>query len=67
MFDKKALLAVKNANRSKDGLVNEIAIMRFLRNHPNILKLYEVYEGDYHIYLVLELLKGRLKLFNFFT
>ena len=42
----------------KDGLVNEIAIMRYLSSHPNILKLYEVYEGDYHIYLVLELLKG---------
>ena len=27
-------------------------------NHPNIIKLYEVYEGQYHIYLVLELLKG---------
>ena len=70
VFDKKGLLGSKNANRSKvqkkennkilqkDGLVNEIAIMRYLSSHPNILKLYEVYEGDYHIYLVLELLKG---------
>jgi len=31
--------------------------MRHL-DHPHILKLYEVYEGEYHIYLVLELLRG---------
>lgn len=31
--------------------------MRIL-DHPNIIKLYEVYEGDFHIYLVLELLNG---------
>ena len=29
--------------------------MRLL-NHPNIIKLEEVYEGEGHIYLVLELL-----------
>ena len=38
-------------------MINEINIMRNL-NHPNIIKLYEVYEGEFHIYLVLELLKG---------
>lgn len=27
-------------------------------NHPNITKLYEIYEGQHHIYLVMELLKG---------
>ena len=58
MFDKKNLLASKSSSRSKEGLLNEIAMMRELRNHPNILKLYEVYEGEYHVYLVLELLKG---------
>ena len=31
--------------------------MRIL-DHPNIITLYEIYEGDYHIYLVCELLKG---------
>ncbi len=41
----------------KVGLINEINIMRNM-NHPNIIKLYEVYEGEFHIYLVLELLKG---------
>lgn len=58
MFDKKSLLASKSSSRSKEGLLNEIGMMRELKNHPNILKLYEVYEGEYHIYLVLELLKG---------
>lgn len=37
--------------------MNEINIMRRL-NHKNIIKMYEVYEGEYHIYIVLELLKG---------
>lgn len=27
-------------------------------NHPNIIKLYEVYEGEEHVYLVLDLLTG---------
>ena len=38
-------------------MVNEIILMKIL-DHPNIIKLYEVYEGEYHIYLVMELLKG---------
>ena len=31
--------------------------MRIL-DHPGIIKLYEVYEGEHHIYLVMELLRG---------
>ena len=27
-------------------------------NHPNIIKLYEVYEGEEHVYFVLDLLTG---------
>lgn len=27
-------------------------------SHPNIIKLYEIYEGQHHIYLVMDLLKG---------
>ena len=26
--------------------------------HPNIIKLYEVYEGEEHVYFVLDLLTG---------
>lgn len=27
-------------------------------NHENIIRLFEIYEGSYHIYLVMDLLKG---------
>lgn len=56
-FDKKSIMSSKSANRTRVGLINEISIMRNL-NHPSVIKLYEVYEGEYHVYLVLELLKG---------
>lgn len=56
-FEKKNILSSKSAHRTQFGLINEINIMRKL-NHPNIINLYEIYEGDYHVYLVLELLKG---------
>jgi len=39
-------------------LRREIQIMKRL-NHPNILKLYEVYENDEQFYLVMELVKGK--------
>lgn len=56
-FEKKNILASKSANRTKTGLINEINIMRNV-SHPNIIQLFEVYEGEYHIYLVMELLRG---------
>lgn len=56
-FDKKNILSSKSANRTRVGLINEINIMRHV-NHPNIIKMYEVYEGEFHVYLVLEVLKG---------
>lgn len=39
-------------------LRREIQIMKRL-DHPNILKLYEVYEDDIQFYLVMELVKGK--------
>ena len=27
-------------------------------DHPNVIKMYEIYEGEKHFYVVLELLKG---------
>lgn len=41
----------------KAGLLNEIEMMRKL-NHKNILRLYEVYESQSSIYMVLDLLTG---------
>ena len=37
--------------------MNEIHIMRHLK-HENVIKLYEVFEGEQHIYLVMDLLQG---------
>lgn len=39
-------------------MLNEIDIMRAL-NHDNIIKLYEVYETEKSIYLVIELIEGK--------
>lgn len=39
-------------------MINEIDIMRTL-DHENVIKLYEVYETEKSIYLVLELIQGK--------
>lgn len=39
------------------NLTNEINIMKSL-DHPNVIKLYEVYEDINYLYLVMELLEG---------
>ncbi|CAD8144593.1 unnamed protein product [Paramecium pentaurelia] len=49
--------AVYKEENGKDGLINEIQIMRIL-DHPNLMKLYEVYETQNSIYMCLELLEG---------
>lgn len=41
----------------KESLINEVNIMKKL-DHPNILKIYEVYETIHSIYLVIDLLEG---------
>ena len=51
-FSKSAVYAEENG---KEGLINEIQLMREL-NHPNIMKLYEVYETQNSLYMGLELL-----------
>lgn len=38
-------------------MVREIELLRLL-NHPGIVKLYEVYESNSHIYLIMEYIKG---------
>lgn len=41
----------------KKGLLNEISILRAL-NHPNIISLNAIYEGDNHVYCVFEYCSG---------
>jgi len=53
-FDKSLLAKV---DKAKASLINEINIMRKLEN-DNIIKLYDVYENESYIYLILELLHG---------
>jgi len=54
----KETMAVSNKNNAKPSMLNEIDIMRSL-DHENIIKLYEVYETEKSIYLVLELIQGK--------
>ncbi|CAD8080953.1 unnamed protein product [Paramecium sonneborni] len=54
-FQKSALID-KN-NKQRQGLLNEIDLLRSC-DHPNIIKLYEIYESGDYIYLVMELLEG---------
>jgi serine/threonine protein kinase len=54
----KESMAVSNKANAKPSMLNEIEIMRNL-DHENIIKLYEVYETDKSIYLVLELIQGK--------
>ncbi|CAD8127847.1 unnamed protein product [Paramecium sonneborni] len=53
-FSKSLAYAEENG---KEGLINEIKLMRQV-DHPNILKLYEVYETVNSLYVCLELLEG---------
>jgi calcium-dependent protein kinase len=59
----KALRAVKIINKKyleedeKDKLQSEISILKSM-DHPNILKVYEVYEDDKCFYLVCEQVHG---------
>lgn len=53
-FDKRGLEANE---KNKQALLLEITIMRYL-NHSNIMKVFEVFETDNHINLILEILRG---------
>ncbi len=45
--------------RNVKGLINEILILRDVKEHPNIIQIEEVYESAKHIYLVTELIEGK--------
>lgn len=53
-----AIKAIKTRYIKNKLLIREIDIMKKVGNHPNILKLYEVYETTNFLYLVLELVTG---------
>lgn len=46
-----------------EQMVNEVKIMYSL-NHPYILKLYNHFEDDINLYLILEFVSGVISLFN---
>lgn len=43
----------KNSVNKKERLVTELKLMEFL-DHPNILRLFETFEDDINLYMVLE-------------
>jgi len=56
-FTKEGII-ISNKNNAKPAMLNEIDIMRAV-DHENVIKLYEVYETEKSIYLVLELIQGK--------
>ncbi|KRX06744.1 Protein kinase-like domain [Pseudocohnilembus persalinus] len=44
-------------DKSKKAVLNEILILQQL-NHKNIIKIYECFEGQYTVYIVMQLVKG---------
>ncbi|CAG9335900.1 unnamed protein product [Blepharisma stoltei] len=64
-LDSKKSFAIKSINkvviqrnkRNLDQIIREIEIMRQI-DHPNIAKLYKIYESETHVHLVLEYVAG---------
>lgn len=65
LFDSRTSLTTKLAKSDKQrlGIDREIAMMK-LMNHPNIMRIYDVYEGEKELFLVLEYVAGG-ELFDF--
>jgi serine/threonine protein kinase len=63
-----AIKCIKKANVERDDiklLRREIQIMKQV-DHPNILKLFEVFESEEEFFLVMELVDGKVRLFSLF-
>lgn len=60
-LEKRKIMESKR-KRDSNPLLSEIDIMRAC-DHPNVIKLYEVYEAEKHVHLVMEVLDGG-ELFN---
>ncbi|KDR80154.1 hypothetical protein GALMADRAFT_277414 [Galerina marginata CBS 339.88] len=65
LVNSRASLATQQAKSDKQrlGIDREITMMK-LMNHPNIMRIYDVYEGDKELFLVLEYVEGG-ELFDF--
>lgn len=65
LMNSRASLATQQAKSEKQrlGIDREITMMK-LMNHPNILRIYDVYEGSKELFLVLEYVEGG-ELFDF--
>ncbi|EIW78367.1 Pkinase-domain-containing protein, partial [Coniophora puteana RWD-64-598 SS2] len=65
LIHSRASLSTQLAKSEKQrlGIDREIIMMR-LMEHPNVLRIYDVYEGDTELYLVLEYVEGG-ELFDF--
>jgi len=65
LVNSRASLATQQAKSEKQrlGIDREITMMK-LMNHPNIMRIYDVYEGDKELFLVLEYVEGG-ELFDF--
>lgn len=60
--EKYAVKAVKknldDPEKQREGVIKEIAIMRLLQDHPNSVRLYDVYEDENTYQMVMELCSG---------
>jgi len=56
-FTKESVI-ISNKSNAKPSMINEIDLMRILE-HDHVIKLYEVYETEKSIYLVIELIQGK--------
>ncbi|KAF5310536.1 hypothetical protein D9619_007841 [Psilocybe cf. subviscida] len=65
LVNSRASLATQQAKSDKQrlGIDREITMMK-LMNHPNIMRIYDVYEGESELFLVLEYVEGG-ELFDF--
>ena len=65
VFGSRTSLNTRQAKLDKQrlGIDREIIMMK-LMNHPNIMRIYDVYEGDKELYLILEYVEGG-ELFDF--
>ena len=58
-----SLDAQAKSEKQRLGIDREITMMK-LMNHPNIMRIYDVYEGEKQLYLILEYVEGG-ELFDF--